>query len=93
MALGIAAALRSGMAPNPLSVALWGYAPEDAAQLVRYIIDECADAGIQLGELRADPAIVHQFSGSSHRDVPVNPDADLNGQVQIHRAGIIRDRL
>jgi len=31
------------MSANPLPVDLWGYAPEDAAQLVKLVIDECVD--------------------------------------------------
>ena len=38
MALGIATTLRSGIAPNPLPVELWGYAPEDAARFVEFVI-------------------------------------------------------
>lgn len=78
------------MAPNPLPVALWGYAPEDAAQLLRYIVDECADAGIKLAEVRAAPVIVHQLTGSKTevgatlRDIPVNADARLHGQLNVY---------
>lgn len=92
MALGIATTLRSGMAPNPLPIAFWGYAPEDAAQLAKYIINECSDAGIELAELRADPVVVHQLTGSrtdvgaSHCDVPVTADPNLHGQLHIFLA-------
>ncbi len=78
MALGIASTLRSGIAPNPLPVELWGYAPDDAAQLVKLVIDECVDADIALRELRVDPVIVHELTGSKsecgvvHRDVPIS---------------------
>ena len=75
MALGIATALRTGIAPNPLPVELWGHAPDNAARLVNLVIDECVDAGIALREIRADPVIVHELTGSKsesgvvHRDV------------------------
>ncbi len=90
MALGIATALRSKIAPNPLPVELWGYAPEDAAQLVKLIVDECTDAGIVLREIRADPVIVHELTGSksecgvNHRDVPISADAECLGRLDIY---------
>ncbi|MBA3510457.1 hypothetical protein [Sphingomonas sp.] len=92
MALGIATTLRSGIAPYPLPVELWGYAPEDAAQLVKFAIDECVDAGIVLREIRVDPVIVHELTGSKsefgvfHRDVPISADTACRGRVDIYRA-------
>ncbi len=89
MALGIATTLRSASAPNPLPVELWGYAPEDAAQLVKLIVDECVDAGIALREIRVDPVIVHELTGSKsecgvvHRDVPISADIGRRGRVDI----------
>lgn len=90
MALGIATALRSAIAPNPLPVELWGQSPEEAAQLVRLIVDECVDAGIALRELRVDPVIVHELTGSKsefgvvHRDVPISADTTCRGRVDIY---------
>ena len=90
MALGIASTLRSGIAPYPLPVELWSYAPEDAAQLVKLVIDECVDAAIALREIRADPVIVHELSGSKnecgvfHRDVPIRADPECRGRVDIY---------
>jgi len=90
MALGIATALRSSNAPNPLLVELWGQAPEDAAQLVKFIVDECVDAGIALREVRVDPVIVHELTGSKsecgvvHRDVPISADPACRGRVDIY---------
>ena len=55
MALGVATVLKSGAAPNPLPVDLWGYAPDDGADLLRCLADQCADAGIAVQEMRADP--------------------------------------
>ena len=90
MALGIASTLRSGIAPNPLPVELCGYAPEDAAQLVKLVVDECVDAGIALREIRVDPVIVHELTGSKsecgvvHRDVPISADTACLGRVDIY---------
>ncbi len=90
MALAIASTLRSGNAPNPLPVGLWGQAPEDAAQLVKLIIDECVDAGIALREIRVDPVIVHELTGGKsecgvvHRDVPISADTACRGRVDIY---------
>ena len=50
MALGIASVLRSGAVPNPLPVELCGHAPEDAAQLVKLVIDERVDAPSDSGK-------------------------------------------
>ena len=90
MALEIASTLRSGIPPNPLPVELWGYSPEDAAQLVKLVIYECVDAGIALREIRADPLIVHELTGSKsecgvvHRDVPISADTACRGRVDIY---------
>ena len=88
MALGIASTLRSGIAPNPLPVELWGHAPEDAAQLLKYIVEECVDASIALREIRADPVIVHELTGSKSecgvklRDVPISADPGCRGRIE-----------
>jgi len=90
MALGIAATLRSGIAPNPLPVELWGYAPDNAAQLVKLVIDDCVDADIALREIRVDPVIVHELTGSKsecgvvHRDVPISANTACLGRVDIY---------
>ena len=90
MALGIASALRTGIVPNPLPVELWGHAPEDAAQLVKLVIDECVDAAIALRAIRADPVIVHEITGSKsesgvfHRDVPISADPACLGRFDIY---------
>ncbi len=90
MALGIATTLRTGIHPNPLPVELWGDAPDNAAQLVKLVIDECVDAGIALREVRADPVIVHELTGSKsesgvfHRDVPISADAGCLGRFDIY---------
>lgn len=87
MALGIASALRTGSAPNPLPVELWGQSPEDAARLLKFVVDECVDAGIGLREIRADPVIVHELAGSKnesgvfHRAVPISADPRTRGRM------------
>lgn len=92
MALGIASALRSKIGPNPLPVELWGYAPEDAAQLISLIVDECVDADIAIQEIRADPVIVHELTGSKsecgvfQRDVPISADTECLGRLDIYCA-------
>ena len=93
MALGIASALRSKIAPNPLPVELWGYAPDDGADLLRHLADECADAGISVHEIRADPAIVHQLtrskseSGLELRGIKITAEADCRGRIEIELGG------
>ena len=52
MALGIASVLRTGSAPNPLPIDFKGYAPDDGADFLRHLTDECADACIPIKEIR-----------------------------------------
>lgn len=92
MALGIASALRSGVGPNPLPVELWGYASEDAAYLLKYLVDECVDGEIKIHEIRADPVVVHEMSGSKtetgvvHRGVLITADTACQGRFDVYRA-------
>ncbi len=92
MALGVATALRSKIAPNPFPVELWGYAPDDGADLLRHLADECADAGILIHEIRADPAIVHQLtrskteSGLELRGISIAAESTCRGRIDIHTA-------
>ncbi|MBA3527430.1 MAG: hypothetical protein H0T82_11005 [Sphingomonas sp.] len=96
MALGIASALRVDAAPNPLPVELWGYAPEDAAQLLRYIVDECRDAGIAVERVAADPLVVQELSGTKTESgvvcagVMIIADSACEGRFSIYRAHIRR---
>ena len=74
------------IAPTPLPVELWSYAREDAAQLVKLVID----ANIILWEIRVDPVIVHGSTGSKsecgvvHRNVPISADTACLGRVDIY---------
>ena len=49
--------------------------------------DECVDAGIALREIRVDPVIVHELTGSKsecevvHRDVPISADTECLSRV------------
>ena len=89
MALGIAAVLRSGAAPNPLPVDLWGYAPDDGADMLRHLANECADAGIRVQEIKADPVYVHQLtrsrteSGVVLRDIMISAWPACEGRIEI----------
>lgn len=89
MALGIASVLRSGSAPNPLPVDLWGYAPDDGAEFLRHLTDECADAGIVIKEIRVDPAYVHQLtrskteSGLVLQGITITAEPACRGRVEI----------
>ena len=93
MALGIASALRSKIAPNPLPVELWGYAPDDGADFLRYLADECADADINIHEIRADPAMVHQLtrskteSGLELRGIKITAEPACRGRIEIELGG------
>ena len=94
MALGIATVLRSGSAPNPLPVDLWGYAPDDGADMLRHLTNECADAGIVVQEIRADPAFVHQLtrsrteSGVVLRGIAINASPACQGRIEIELGSV-----
>ena len=91
MALGVASALRADVAPDPLAVELWGYDPEIAAQLLRYIVDECADAGIPVGQVTADPLVVRELTGTKtesgyvYAGVMISADPASEGRMSIYR--------
>ena len=91
MALGIAATLRSKACPNPLPIQLRGYAPDDGADLLRYIIDECYDANIDISEIKADPILVHALTrsktknGLEIRGIIITADPTANGQLDIYQ--------
>ena len=92
MALGIASVLRSGSAPNPLPVDLWGYAPDDGADFLRHLTDECADAGIVIEEIRVDPAYVHQLTrsktegGCTLRGITIRAEPACRGRIEVELA-------
>ena len=92
MALGLATVLRSGSAPNPLPIDLWNYAPDDGAELVRHLANECADAGIAVKEIRVDPAYLHQLtrskteSGCNLRGIVITADAACRGRIEVESA-------
>lgn len=94
MALGIASALRNDDVPNPLPVELWGYAPESAAQLLKYIVDECRDADIAVDQVTADPLVVQELSGTKtesgivYAGVMVTADPACAGRMSIYRTRI-----
>ena len=90
MALGIAAALRSKACPNPLPIQLRGYAPDDGADLLRYIIDECHDANIDIAEIKADPVLVQALTrrkaetGLEIRGIAITADETTDGQFDVY---------
>lgn len=92
MALGIASVLRSGSSPNPLPVDFKGYAPDDGADFLRHLADECADAGIAIGEIRVDPAYLPQLTrntaktGLVLRGILITADPNCRGRLAIEVA-------
>lgn len=93
MALGIASVLRWGSAPNPLPVDFKGYSPDDGAEFLRHLADECADADIPIKEIRVDPTCVHQLtrskteSGLVLRDITITADPSCRGRIEIEVPG------
>lgn len=89
MPLGLASVLRTGSAPNPLPIDFWNYAPDDGADFLRHLTDECADAGIPIKEIRVDPAYVHQLtrskteSGAVLRDITITADPGCRERIEI----------
>jgi hypothetical protein len=64
LAFRIACALRAN-GPEPLCVELWHQSPDNAAYLVRAVINECRDAGISLERVRVDRYVAVALHGPS----------------------------
>lgn len=62
MALGIAAVLAGGVAPDPLPVQLRGQSIDQAAYFVRAVVRESADAGISLRRVKVDDELFRWFT-------------------------------
>ena len=66
-----------------------GYAPDDGADMLRHLADECADAGILIQEIKADPAFVHQLARSRTeigvvlRDITITAWPACEGRIEI----------
>lgn len=90
MALGIASAIQTGLAPNPLPVELKGCAAEDVVQLVKCLIHECVDASIAIKEIRVDQTFIREsadlrpVSGLAMRGVVITSDAACLGRLEIY---------
>jgi hypothetical protein len=67
------------------------YAPEDAAQLLKYIIGECRDAGIAVEQVAVDPVVVQELSGTKTESgivcagVMITADPACEGRFSIYR--------
>lgn len=91
IAIGLAQALASGAVPNPLPVELRNQTPQEAAFLVKRIVQECQDAGIALDRVRLSPtvgALLSSGSGEGSRPlgVTIEQDAELGRTLEFWRA-------
>lgn len=92
MALGVASVLQHSGQPEPLPVEMWNSPPDHAAQLVRAVIDECADGGVALGRVVVDRQVAQLFESEGarlpmlYRGVRVDLDPDFGARVEFYRA-------
>jgi hypothetical protein len=89
IAIGIAQVLQHSSSPDPLPIELWNEPPSHAANLVRHVVDECADAGIKLSSVSLDEACwqawVLDGVEPSHRGVPLIRDSRLRQRLEFYR--------
>ena len=89
IAIGIASALLIPQSPEPLHIDLRGQTADDAAFLAMRVIDECADAGVDLIRVAVDPAIVAYADGlpveGSYRGVRIEADLRSIGRLTFYR--------
>ncbi len=91
IALGIASVLKSTEEPEPFPLTLRGQSLEDGAFLVKAIVRECRDAGIQLHKVETGPDLVGYMSRhspsevASYMDVPIKSAADLHAELRFFR--------
>lgn len=63
VALGIASALGSEHAPDPLPISFRGQSLSEASTIVLAILAECRDAGIALDRVQLDPELYREATG------------------------------
>ena len=89
IAIGVASALQMPQSPEPLHIDLRGQTADDAAFLAMRVIDECADAGVNLVRVTVDPAIVAYADrlpvDGSYRGVPIAADPQALGRLTFYR--------
>lgn len=89
ISIGVASALQIPQAPEPLHIDLRGQTADDAAFLAMRVIDECADAGVNLVRVTVDPAIVAYADGlpvdGSYRGVRIDADHQSLRRLTFYR--------
>lgn len=89
IAIGVAIALQMPQAPEPLHIDLRDETADDAAFLVMRVIDECADAGVDLIRVAVDPAIVAYADGlpveGRYRGMRIVADLRSIGRLTFYR--------
>ena len=89
IAIGVASALQMPQSPEPLHIDLRGQTADDAAFLAMRVIDECADAGVNLVRVTVDPAIIAYADrlpvDGSYRGVLIAADPQALGRLTFYR--------
>ena len=87
IAIGIASVLGKPGLPNPMTITFRGQSLESAADIVRAIVSECADASIRIQKIELDAdlhrhLIEHGYSATVH----LVPQARLVGEIRVFAA-------
>ena len=88
IAIGVATVLQCSAEPEPLPLDLRGQSVDDAIFLMKQVIDECADAGLALHEVRFDTNLWQASLatlGSEYRQVSLRPSEALGARIEFYR--------
>ena len=85
IALGIASILGKPGLPNPMSISFRGQSLESAAEVVRAIVSECADASIGIEKIELDGDLHrHMIGQRDHTNaVPLEACDNLVGEIRL----------
>ncbi len=86
IAIGVAQVLLQSREPEPLYVDLWNESPEEAAELVKRVLAECADGDVPLSLIRVPDNCWAALAGDAQR--LIRPKA-----ARIEAVAVLRDRV
>lgn len=84
--IGIATALASPHAPNPLSMMLRGQDLAEAARIVVAVLDECRAAAIKLEKVELDPELCSEIRLQGTSEECIVSNADLQCEVRFFKS-------
>jgi hypothetical protein len=85
IALGITQVLQGSPNPEPLTIDLWNESTAEAASLIKFVIDECGDAGISLAMVTVDQKIAKGLDLPAHRGVLILGAPHLTDRIEFFR--------